>query len=37
VELVDFAHMTEMINLIVKAARVLADGPRLEWNPGGKP
>jgi acetylornithine deacetylase/succinyl-diaminopimelate desuccinylase-like protein len=37
VELVDFAHMTEMVNLIVRAVRTLADGPRLEWNPGGKP
>jgi Zn-dependent M28 family amino/carboxypeptidase len=37
VELVDFAHMTEMVNLIVRAARTIADGPRLQWNPGGKP
>ena len=37
VELVDFAHMTEMINLTARAVRIVADGPRLQWNPGGKP
>jgi peptidase M28-like protein len=37
VELVDFSHMTEMVNLVAKAVRTIADGPRLEWNPGGKP
>ena len=37
VELVDFAHMTEMVNLVARAVRVIADGPRLQWNPGGKP
>ncbi|HEX6314851.1 MAG TPA: M20/M25/M40 family metallo-hydrolase [Gemmatimonadaceae bacterium] len=36
-ELVDFAHMTEMVNLVARAVRTIADGPRLEWNPGGKP
>ena len=37
VELVDFAHMTEMVNLVAKAIRVVADGPRLNWNEGGRP
>jgi Zn-dependent M28 family amino/carboxypeptidase len=37
VELVDFAHMTGMINLVAKAVRVVADGSRLEWNEGGRP
>jgi Zn-dependent M28 family amino/carboxypeptidase len=37
VEQVDFAHMTEMVNLVARAVRVIADGPRLQWNPGGKP
>jgi hypothetical protein len=37
VELVDFAHMTGMINLTARAVRLIADGPRLQWNPGGKP
>ena len=36
-DLVDFAHMTEVVNLAARAVRVIADGPRLEWNPGGKP
>lgn len=36
-ELVDFAHMTDMVNLIARAVRIVADGARLEWNPGGKP
>jgi hypothetical protein len=37
VEFIDFAHMTEMVNLIARAVRIVADGPRLQWNPGGKP
>lgn len=36
-ELVDFAHMTDMVNLVARAVRTVADGPRPEWNPGGKP
>jgi hypothetical protein len=36
-ELVDFAHMTEMVNLLARAVRIIADGPALQWNPGGKP
>jgi hypothetical protein len=37
VELVDFAHMSEMVNLTARAVRLIADGPRLQWNPGGRP
>ena len=37
VELVDFTHMTEMVNLVARSVRIIADGPKLEWNPGGKP
>jgi hypothetical protein len=37
VELVDFDHMAAMINVAARAARLLADGPRLEWKPGGRP
>jgi hypothetical protein len=37
VEFIDFAHMTEMVNLVARAVRIVADGPRLQWNPGGKP
>lgn len=36
-ELVDFEHMTALINLLAKAARIVADGPRLQWNEGGRP
>ena len=35
---VDFAHMTQLIDVAVRAARLLADSPtKLEWKPGGKP
>lgn len=37
VELVDFAHMSEVINVAARAVRLLADGPRPEWKPGGRP
>lgn len=37
VELVDFDHMSTLINASVNAARLIADGPRLEWKPGGRP
>jgi hypothetical protein len=36
-ELVDFVHMTTMVNLVARAVRIVADGPRLQWNPGEKP
>jgi len=34
---VDFAHMTAVIEAAVKAVRLLADGPRIEWKEGGRP
>jgi Zn-dependent M28 family amino/carboxypeptidase len=34
---VDFAHMTAVIQAAVKAVRILADGPRIQWNEGGRP
>jgi hypothetical protein len=35
---VDFAHMTQLVNVAVRAARLLADTPtKLEWKPGGRP
>ena len=35
---VDFAHMTRLIDVAVRAARLLADSPaKLEWKPGGRP
>ncbi|HSA56942.1 MAG TPA: M28 family peptidase [Gemmatimonadaceae bacterium] len=37
VELVDFDHMAAVINVAAHAARLLADGPRPEWKPGGRP
>jgi len=33
----DFNHMTTVIRSAAKAVRLLADGPRPEWNPGGQP
>lgn len=37
VDRVDFDHMSQMVNLIARAVRTIADGPRLQWNPGGRP
>jgi hypothetical protein len=35
---VDFTHMTQLIDVAVRAARLLADSPtKLEWKPGGRP
>ena len=35
---VNFTHMTQLIDVAVRAARLLADSPtRLEWKPGGRP
>jgi hypothetical protein len=35
---VDFAHMTRLIDVAVRAARLIADSPtKLEWKPGGRP
>ena len=35
---VDFAHMTQLVDVAVRAARLLADSPtKPEWKPGGKP
>ena len=33
----DFNHMTTMIRSAARAVRLLADGQRPEWNPGGRP
>ncbi len=33
----DFVHMAGVINAAAKAARLLSDGPKPEWKPGGKP
>jgi hypothetical protein len=37
VERVDFAHMTAVIRAAAEMVRQLADGPRPEWHPGGRP
>jgi hypothetical protein len=37
VRLVDFDHMAALINVAARAVRILADGPRPEWKPGGRP
>lgn len=35
---VDFAHMTRIVDVAVRAARLLADSPvKLEWKAGGQP
>jgi hypothetical protein len=35
---VDFEHMTRLVDVAVRAARLLADSPRaLSWKPGGRP
>jgi hypothetical protein len=33
----DPAHMSQVIEAAAKAVRILADGPKPEWKPGGKP
>jgi len=33
----DFVHMAGVINAAARAVRMLADGPKPEWKPGGKP
>ena len=37
VDRVDFAHMTAVIRAAAAMVRQLADGPRPEWHPGGRP
>jgi hypothetical protein len=34
---VDFGHMTAVIGAAARAVRLLADGPKPEWKPGGRP
>lgn len=34
---IDWDHMTRVVQAAVEAARALADGPRPEWAPGGRP
>jgi hypothetical protein len=37
VDKVDFDHMAAVINAATRAVRLLTDGPKPEWKPGGKP
>jgi hypothetical protein len=37
VERIDFEHLESVIGVALEAVQVLANGPRLEWNPGGRP
>jgi hypothetical protein len=37
VELVDFEHMTLVIEASIQAAQLLANGEKPEWHPGGRP
>lgn len=37
VETIDFAHMTAVVDAAAKAVRLLADGEKVAWHPGGKP
>ena len=37
VERIDFEHLTRVADVVARAARVLADGPRPTWQPGGRP
>jgi hypothetical protein len=34
---IDYAHMTATVGQVVRAARLLADGPAPQWKPGGRP
>ncbi len=36
-ERIDFDHLARAADLVSRAARVLADGPRPTWKPGGRP
>jgi hypothetical protein len=33
----DLSHMAAVINAGARATRLLADGPKPAWKPGGKP
>ena len=37
VERIDFAHMSIASEAAIAAVRILADGPKVEWKPGGSP
>jgi hypothetical protein len=37
VERIDFAHLTLVADVVVRATRLLADQPAPRWHPGGRP
>ena len=37
VERIDFEHLARAAEMVGRATRVLADGPRPSWHPGGQP
>jgi hypothetical protein len=37
VERIDFAHLEQAADVIIRATRILADGPPVSWRPGGRP
>jgi hypothetical protein len=37
VERIDFDHLARAAETVTRAARVVADGPRPSWHPGGQP
>ena len=37
VERIDFDHLAAAAEVVSRATRILADGPRPEWRPGGRP
>jgi hypothetical protein len=37
VDRIDFAHLEQAADVIIRATRVLADGPLVNWRPGGRP
>jgi Zn-dependent M28 family amino/carboxypeptidase len=36
-ERIDYPHMAALTQATITAVRTLADGPRPQWNPGGRP
>ena len=34
---IDFVHMARVVDAGARLVRLLADGPKPEWHPGGKP
>ena len=35
--MVNVPHMTKVIEATIRAVRLLADGPKPGWHPGGQP